>query len=42
MSMDLSLTHTLFQTNRDDFRHMWNDVKYTMYLLIFMRNLGNI
>lgn len=40
--MDLSLAHTLFQTDRDDFGHVRNDVKYTVYPLAFTRNLGNI
>lgn len=42
MLMDLSLAHTLFQTEPDDFGHVRNDVKYTVYPLAFTRNLGNI
>ena len=40
--MDLSLAHTLFQTDGDDFGHVRNDVKYTVYPLAFTRNLGNV
>ena len=40
--MDLSLAHTLFQTEEDDFGHVRNDVKYSVYPLAFTRHLGNI
>ncbi|KAG6369061.1 hypothetical protein JVT61DRAFT_1888 [Boletus reticuloceps] len=42
MLMDLSLAHTLFQSNEDDFGQVRNDVKYTVYPLAFTRNLGNV
>ncbi|KAF8422585.1 hypothetical protein L210DRAFT_852504, partial [Boletus edulis BED1] len=40
--MDLSLAHTLFQTNVDDFGHVQNNTKYTVYPLAFTRHLGNV
>ena len=40
--LDLSLAHTLFDTKPDDFGHVHNDVKYTVYPLTFTRNLGNV
>ncbi|KAG6371988.1 hypothetical protein JVT61DRAFT_9006 [Boletus reticuloceps] len=40
--MDLSLVHTLFQSNQDDYGLIHNDVKYTVYPLAFTRNLGNV
>lgn len=40
--VDLSLVHTLFQTDADDYGHVRNDVKYTVYPLAFTRNMGNV
>lgn len=42
MLIDLSLAHTLFQTSEDDYGHVHNDVKYTVYPLAFTRHLGNV
>lgn len=40
--LNLTQAHTLFQTEPDDFGHVRNDVKYTVYPLGFTRDLGNV
>lgn len=42
--LNLTQAYTLFQTEplADDFEHVHNDVKYTIYPLGFTRDLGNV